>query len=347
MSDVPGKHGAGSRRGGVTIVDVARHAGVGVGTVSRVLNERKNVSEATIARVLEAIAETDYHPSRTARNLSLGRTHTIAVIIPFITSPSVAERLRGLLDPLSESDYEIALYDVGLPARREHSLSRLTRRGFADGAIVTSYRPADDLVERLDAAGTRVVLLDAAHPRLPHVAIDDVRGGRLAVEHLLALGHRRIAFLGDDAHRAGFTSSADRRAGYLGALAHAGVEPRPEYQECGAPEREVAHALTRRLLELPEPPTAIFAAADTLALGVLEAAGLAGIDVPGDLSVVGFDDLEVSSYVGLTTVRQPLQDSGRLAAEILLDVLASEEPPTRQIELPLEVIVRRTTGSIA
>ena len=327
----------------MTIVDVARRAGVGVGTVSRVLNDRKNVSEATVARVLEAIAATDFHPSRTARNLSLGRTNTIAVIIPFITSPSVAERLRGLLGQLSESGYEIALYDVGLPERRSLALERLTRRGFADGAIVTSYVPGDDLIDGFAATGTRVVLLDAAHPRLPYVAIDDVAGGRLAVEHLLALGHRRIAFIGDDAERDGFTSSADRRAGYLQALADAGVDAPPELQECGPTDREVAHLLVRRLLGLPEPPTAVFAASDTLALGVLEAARLAGVEIPGALSEIGFDDLEVSSYIGLTTVGQPLRESGRLAAELLLDVLATGEPETRQIELPLRIVVRRTT----
>jgi LacI family transcriptional regulator len=343
VSDFSGKPEE-PRRRGVTIVDVARHAGVGVGTVSRVLNDRKNVSEATVARVLEAIAATDYHPSRTARNLSLGRTHTIAVIIPFITSPSVAERLRGLLDQLSESDYEIALYDVGFPERRSWSLQRLTRRGFADAAIVTSYAPSDDLIDGFAAAGTHVVLLDAVHPRLPHVAIDDVRGGRLAVEHLLELGHRRIAFIGDDARPEGFTSISDRREGYLQALAAAGIEPRPELQEYRAIERHEAHRVSGRMLALAEPPTAIFAAYDTLALGVLEAARLAGVDVPGQLSVIGFDDLEVASYVGLTTVRQPLRESGRIAAEILLDFLAGGGHPIRQVELPLNVVVRRTTG---
>jgi LacI family transcriptional regulator, galactose operon repressor len=345
MTDPPARPEA-PRRRGVTIVDVARHAGVGVGTVSRVLNDRKNVSEATVARVLEAIAATDYHPSRTARNLSLGRTHTIAVIIPFITSPSVAERLRGLLDRLSESDYEIALYDVGLPERRSRSLARLTRPGFADAAIVTSHVPSDDLIDGFGAAGTHVVLLDASHPRLPHVAINDVRGGRLAVEHLVELGHRRIAFIGDDARPEGFTSIADRREGYLQTLAAAGIQPLPELQEYGAIERDEAHRIAGRMLSLAERPTAVFAAYDTLALGVLEAARLAGVDVPGELSVIGFDDLEVASYAGLTTVRQPLRESGRVAAEILLDVLAGREGAARQVELPLNIVVRRTTGRV-
>jgi LacI family transcriptional regulator len=346
VPEPPGRPEA-QRRRDVTIVDVARHAGVGVGTVSRVLNDRKNVSEAMVARVVEAIAATDYHPSRTARNLSLGRTHTIAVIIPFITSPSVAERLLGLLDQLSESDYEIALYDVGLPERRTRSLQRLTRRGFADAAIVTSYVPPDELIDGFAAAGTHVVLLDAAHPRLPHVAIDDVRGGRLAVEHLLGLGHRRIAFIGDDPRPDGFTSIADRREGYLQALAAAGIEPRPELQQYGAIERDEAHRVAGRMLALSDPPTAVFAAYDTLALGVLESARLAGVDVPGELSVIGFDDLEVAGYVGLTTVRQPLRESGQIAAEILLDVLAGSDHPARQVELPLSVVVRRTTDRAA
>jgi LacI family transcriptional regulator len=268
-------------------------------------------------------------------------------VIPFVTSPSVVERLRGLLQQLSSSSYEIALYDVAMPERRDAALRKLTHRGFVDGAIITSYRPDDELVDAFGAAGIRVVLLDAAHPRLPYIAIDDVEGGRLAVEYLLSLGHRRIAFLGVEAVRAGFTSSRDRHTGYLQALAKAGVEPRPAYQASGPAVRDTAHRLTKELLGLPEPPTAIFATSDTLALGVLEAANLAGVDVPGDLSVIGFDDIEVAPYVGLTTVRQPLNRSGVLAGDILLDALAVDQPENRQIVLPLEVVPRRTSRSIA
>ena len=161
------------------------------------------------------------------------------------------------------------------------------------------------------------------HPRLPRVVVDDVHGGALATRHLLELGHERIAFVGDtNDPRYGFVSSHRRREGYREALEAAGY-PRPARAGAVRPHgRQVAHRLTTELLSLPEPPTAIFAASDIQALGVLEAAGYEGIAVPDELSVIGFDDLEVAPYLGLTTVRQPLYESGRRGLERLLSVMA-------------------------
>lgn len=330
--------------GTVTIAEVARRAGVGIGTVSRVLNGGQSVSPDTLARVTSVIEELDYHPSPVARNLSLGRTQTLAVVVPFLTHPSVVERIRGLLQRVGHSRYEVIVFDVEAPDRRDESLRRLTRRGLADGAVIVSFRPDDALVDGLRAAEIPVVLLDAEHPALPYVAIDNVGGGHLAARYLIDTGHRRVAFVGDTARNPfGFTSSSDRRRGYEAALIEANLPLRPEYIREGAHGRHVAHRLTNELLKLEEPPTAIFAASDTQALGVLEAVELAGRGVPDDISVVGFDDIEVAAYVGLTTVRQPLYDSGVRAAELLLEALeeTADEPP--QELLPLELVIRRTT----
>lgn len=332
----------------LTIADVAQRAGVGVGTVSRVLNGGQRVSEKTSRRVRAVIEELDYQPSQVARNLSLGRTQTLAVIVPFLTAPSTVARLRGFLDRAAGAGYEVVLHDVEMPERRDLALAKLTRRGVADGGVIVSFRPDDGLVRGVTTAEMPVVLLDAMHPALPYVAIDNVEGGRLAARHLLDLGHERIAFVGDTArNRFGFTSSIDRRTGYLRALEEAGVPVRPEYLKEGLHARHVAHRLTNELLALPSPPTAIFAASDTQALGVVEAVTMAGLDVPGDLSVVGFDDIEVAAYVGLTTVRQPLHESGVRAADLLLEALeapAAVTPP--QEILPLDLVVRRTTRSL-
>jgi DNA-binding LacI/PurR family transcriptional regulator len=191
------------------------------------------------------------------------------------------------------------------------------------------------------------VLVDAPHPAFSGFVIDDVLGGELATSHLVELGHRRIAFVGDkppDPFR--FASSRDRTRGYELALAHAGIERRPEYVREGTQNPHVARSIAIDLLRLPQRPTAIFAASDAQALGVLEAARILGIRVPEELSVVGFDDVEVASYVGLTTVRQPLYDSGRRGAQLLLQLLSGEEPPgePRTEQLPLEVVVRSTTA---
>jgi DNA-binding LacI/PurR family transcriptional regulator len=326
----------------VTIADVARRAGVGVGTVSRVLNESPQVRPSTRERVEAAIDELDFRPSPAARSLSLGRTHSVGVVVPLVTSPSAMQRLGGFISVMTTSTYDVVLFDVEQPSRADEHLRRLSRGGGADGVLLVSLRPSDEQVERFVASRTPVVLLDGAHPRLAHVTIDDVKGGRLAARHLLDLGHRRIAYVGDAP--TGFGWESHRRTGYEQALRAAGVEPEPRLAREGVHAREVAQAQAAELLALPDPPTAVFAASDTQALGVLDAARQAGVPVPGGLSVIGFDDLEVAEVAGLTTVRQPLRDSGVRAAELLLELVAGRDVGARHEVLPLEVVVRGTTG---
>ena len=175
--------------------------------------------------------------------------------------------------------------------------------------------------------------------------IDDVRGGELATSHLVELGHRLIAFVGDkppDPFR--FASSRDRTLGYERALADAGIEQRPEFVREGTQSHQVARGIAIDLLRLPQRPTAVFAASDAQALGVLEAARILGIRVPEELSVVGFDDVEVAALVGLTTVRQPLFESGRHGAELLLQSLGGTPPASHVKTLPVELVVRSTTA---
>jgi DNA-binding LacI/PurR family transcriptional regulator len=330
--------------GPARIADVAAQAGVGIATVSRVLNGRANVAEGTRERVLEAIRALDYRPSSVARNLSLKRTLVVGVVIPFLTEASQVERLRGIVTALGTSAYDLALFDVESADRQQRAFRMLADAHRTDGLLVLSLIPPDQEVRRLHVSGIPCVLVDARHTALPSVVIDDVAGGVLATRYLAELGHRRIAFIGDkpsDPFR--FLSTRDRTTGYERALAAAGLPLRPEYVREGTQSRHVARGIAEELLRLPERPTAIFAASDIQALGVLEAARALDIRVPEDLSVVGFDDIEVASYVGLTTVRQPLYDSGRRGAELLLQSLAGS-PPALQVEtLPLDLVVRGTT----
>src|SRR6478736_9432411 len=212
-----------------TIADVATRAGVGVATVSRVLNSRSNVRPATRVKVLEAIEALSYRPSPLARNLSLRRTHVIGVVVPFFTSPSAVERVRGVAAALARSPYDLMLFDIESEDRREHAFRLFDRGDRSDGLLLVSLVPPDDEVERLRSARLPCVLVDAPHPAFPSVVIDDVRGGELATSHLIELGHRRIAFIGDkppDPYR--FASSRDRTRGYERALTAAGIEPRPD-----------------------------------------------------------------------------------------------------------------------
>jgi DNA-binding LacI/PurR family transcriptional regulator len=330
----------------VTIADVAAHAGVGAGTVSRVLNDSPRVSESTRARVLAAIEMLDYRPNPLARGLSRGRCETVGVVVPFFTHASAVERLRGVAAALDASQYDLVLFNVESPLHRDEHFATLTRRDRADGLLVMSLPPPPSSLARLAASGVPVVLLDARGEGVPAVVTDDVDGGRLATHHLLTLGHERIAFIGDDPDNPlGFTAGSRREEGYRKTMTEAGVSTPPGYVRHGPHVRSVARRIADELLARRDRPSAIFASSDTQALGVLEAARARGLDVPGDVSVVGFDDVEVSGYAGLTTVRQPLFESGRLGARVLLDALDEGHlPEPREHWLALELIERSTTA---
>jgi LacI family transcriptional regulator len=328
---------------------VAERAGVGIGTVSRVLNDSPGVAQDTRVRVRAVMQELGYRPSATARNLSLGRTQTLGVIAPFFTSPSVVERLRGIDDVVGGSAYDLTLFNIETAEQRRAALRRFARRDRVDGVIVISLPLTPAEVRALHRDRVPTVLVDVAHALLPNVAIDDVAGGALAAGHLLDAGHDRIAFVGDvEDNPFAFASSQRRLEGMRRALREAGVALPAIYVRRGPFGRESALALTRELLALRRRPSAIFAASDVQAFGVLDAAARAGLAVPGDLSVIGFDDIELAAAIGLTTVRQPLRESGRLGARLLLRALDGEETSSRaasSAELPeLEIVVRRTVS---
>ena len=332
------------RRSATTLADVAAEAGVGASTVSRVLNGGQ-VSARAKTRVLAAIDELGYWPSAGARSLVSGATGTLAVVIPFFTNPSSVERMRGIVAAVDATDYELIVCNVATPAQRDAYLGRRAPLDRSDGLLIVSLAPHDHEVEGFQRAGAPVVLLDTFHPALPSLRADDVYGGLLATRHLIELGHERIGFVGDKTDPGlGFVTSSRRRDGYRRALRDAGVSIERELEREGPHGRLVAHRLTRELLSLDEPPTAIFAASDTQALGVLEAAGFEGFSVPGDLSVIGFDDLEVAPYVGLTTVHQPLEDSGRRGIERLVGALGGDDAELHEERFDLELVVRRTTA---
>lgn len=327
-----------------TIADVAARAGVGASTVSRVLNDGQ-VSGKARARVLAAMSDLDYRPRASARSLVTGSTATLALVIPFFTHPSAVERMRGVLAAVDETDYDLVICNVANVGQRDEYLGPGAPLDRSDGLLIVSLAPHDDEADAFLRSGAPVVVLDAFHPRLPCLRIDDVAGGVLATRHLIELGHERIAFVGDrPVPGLGFVSSDRRRDGYRHALQEAGLPVDPELQRVGPHGRLVAHRLTRELLALDEPPTAIFAASDTQALGVLEAAGAEGFAVPDDISVVGFDDIEVAEYVGLTTVHQPLEESGRRAVERLVAALHDEDSRPHEERLELSLNVRRTTA---
>lgn len=330
-----------------TISDVAAHAGVGLGTVSRVLNNSPKVSGPTRARVLAAMEILDYRPSPLARGLSRGRAHTVGLLVPFFTHASAVERLRGVVAALHDSPYDLVLFDVETLVHRDEHFAALTRRDRADGLLVMSLPPPPHELAKLVDAGVPVVLVDARGDGVPMVVIDDVQGGRIATRHLRELGHRRIAYIGEEPDNPfGFTATTQREQGYVEVLAEAGISRDARLVRYSRHDRIAAQAAATKLLALRRPPTAVFASSDVQALGVLAAVAAAGMRVPDDLSVVGFDDIELSAYAGLTTVRQPLFESGRIGAEMLLGALEGEQAHHAGVrELPLELVVRTTTAA--
>jgi DNA-binding LacI/PurR family transcriptional regulator len=333
----------------ITIRDVARRAGVSAGTVSRSVAGRPGVHEATRQRVLTAVEELRYTPNLAAQRLSTGRNLAIAVIVPFFTSPSVSMRLNGAVSVLAGSPYDLLIHNVETPEQRAHCFQLIPHRRQADGVLIISLSPHDESeVASLARAEMPVVFIDADHPdvkRLPRVIVDDVAGGRAATEHLLDLGHRTIGFVGDIPDSPfHFTSSRDRRVGCRQALEAAGFRLRSEHCAEGEASRPAARRLAREVLATRERPTAIVAASDLQAVGVLEAARELGIAVPGQLSVIGYDDTEMAEVVGLTTIRQPLYRSGQRGMELLLETLRGQPRGDVREVLPSELVVRSTTA---
>ena len=332
----------------VTIRDVARQAGVSVATASRALNGNQVVTEPTRERIRTAAAELGFIPSPTARRLSLGRTMAVGVVTSYLTRPQAIERLRGIEQVFGDGELDLLVYNVESVQKRDHYLQTLVDPQRHDGLIVVSLPPPADVAVAIGQAQVPVVFIDVHVPSvrsLPRVVGDDVEGGAIAARHLLGLGHRKIGLVSDATEDPfGFTSSRDRTTGMRRELAAAGATLPDVWVGHAAHGRYEARDLALRMLRRKDRPTAIFAASDTQALGVLAAAHEAGLNVPDDLSVIGYDDTEAADYVGLTTIRQQLVESGRHGAELLLAEMAARSDPAHVVDLPPQLVVRSTTA---
>jgi LacI family transcriptional regulator len=325
-----------------TIYDVASEAGVSISTVSRALNSPGKVGEQTHRRVLAAVDALGFTPKPDAVAKARRGVGRVGVIAPYTSYPSVARRLNGILHAIGRKPLEVVLFDQESAAESPSPLlASLPVTGRLDGLIVVSLPLDEAVADRLTGLGLPTVLVDVRHPGFDSVHTDDSAGGRLAAEHLLKRGHQRFGFLGEAQRSDRYLSPSQRRFdGYRTALAEAGHDL--------GDVRLVRHrardalAAARELLSRQERPTAVFAADDTLAAGVLRAARDLGLTVPGDVAVVGFDDGELAEVMDLTTVRQPLEESGHAATERLIQQLDHRTTP-RDVALGLELIVRRTT----
>ena len=328
-----------------TLKQVAARAGVSFTTVSHVVNRSRPVSDAARLRVERAIADLGYYPSAVARALKTSQTRILGVIVPNISNPFFSELMRGIEDACLRGGYSVFLCNGDDDRERQgRSLDTLQERRVDGVVLATPTGPATALAKRIAAMNLKTVVVDRTIPGLEadNVRIDHTGGARLAVEHLLALGHRRIACLGGPA---GFAVSKARTAGWRKALERAGITPLDEWLVEGDFSAPAGHELTQRVLARSD-ITAVFASNDLQGIGALRAAAEAGRTVPRDLSVIGFDGIEMGAftYPALTTVGYPIRAIGETAANVLMDRIAGRSTAPTEVVVAPTIIRRESTG---
>lgn len=326
-----------------TIYDVAESANVSITTVSRFLNSPDKVNPETRARIIAAIDSLGFIPKAEARARAMKQAGRIGVITPFFTAPAFVQRMRGIASALPKEKYELVIYTVDSADHLRSYLSSLPITGYLDGLIIMSLMITDEEAERLNEHEMPAVLIEYPHDKMNCVEIDDLSGGRMATDYLIKKGHRRIAFLGDtDLPEYTIHPITQRLAGYRQALAKANISVPEEFVRLAPYTQDQTRKVATELLSLPEPPTAIFVATDFQALGVMKIARKLNIKVPEQLAVIGFDDLDMAELSDLTTISQHLDESGRLAVEILLSRINDPTRPVIHSHLPLTLIERET-----
>lgn len=335
-----------------TIIDVARAAGASIKTVSRVMNNERYVSAETRERVLKVMAELQFQPNKSAQSLKGDKSYLIAHVYGDPGGPYTGQIQMGLLTRFRDQGYHLLIEEIDYRGDDvEERVSKLVNQLNLDGVVLTApVTDNDTVIGVIERANIPYVRVTPQHERDggSSVRIDERAASNDLTMHLLAFGHRRIGFIKGPEHHAG---TRLRYSGYCDALREYGLEPDPEIIEQGGFTYRSALSCARRLLSLPEPPTAIVASNDEMAAAVLSVAHDRGLSLPGDLSVVGFDDIELAEMVWppLTTVKQPIQELADAAAEILVNVLTrkkqpGEAPPLAHRVLPHHVVIRRSTA---
>jgi LacI family transcriptional regulator len=330
----------------VTLKELAARAQVHPSTVSRVANHdpKLRIAPPTRLRIEALLRETEYRPNGVARGLKLRQTLVLAVVIPDITNPFFAALFRGVEDAASPRGYNVLLCNTdGSPGRQRSHLQSLHARR-VDGVIMASSFLKDPTVRWLRHQGVPYVLVNrfSDEGQDAFVGSDDLIGGRIATEHLVALGHRRVGHL---AGKPTVSTGVMRRRGYLAALSERGLRADPRLVvESGYTEDGGARA-AERLLALPDRPTAIFAVTDMTAVGAFGVARRMGLRIPEDVAIVGYNDIPLATRIvpALTTVHVPIHDFGAAAARLLLEQIETGEPSRRRVVFNPELIVRGST----
>lgn len=339
----PGSGSTGLTTHDVTIFDVADEAGVSYSTVSRVINNKDHVSPEKRERVLRAMAQLGYVANVQARSLAGGESRVVGLLVDYLSSSYMDEIIRGIDGALDAENYDLMLYTTHRRKTKESAyVTKLTRR-LADGLLLILPRNAAAYLDTLRQRQFPHVLIDylSDGQNVPSVSTTNFRGAYDAMTYLLSLGHRRIGFITGTME---FGCARERLDGYKAALKDAGIPIDPRLVCEGDFMQPQGYLGAQQLLSLSEPPTAIFASNDMMAFGVMEVARERGLRLPGDLSIIGFDDIPQAAHVhpALTTVRQPLEEMGRSAARLLLKYIAQPNAEVERIELPTEFVIRES-----
>jgi LacI family repressor for deo operon, udp, cdd, tsx, nupC, and nupG len=324
-----------------TIADVAKMANVSKATVSRVINNLP-VSAQTHRKVTAAMKKLNYRPNAQARSLTLGRTNLVGVVGPFTGGMFYGEMLNGIISQISGTDNFVTVYNTENAAHEEEIIYRLQTEQRVDGLIIITPRIVNDnLLKKFN--GLPIVVADGVMETAPSVVADSYGGAKLAVEHLINLGHCRIAMI--TGPKTSWESN-ERLRGYKDMLINEGIEYRDEYVYVASYDLETGRTAVQELLTVDPPPTAIFAANDLMAIGAMEFLREVKIRVPDDIAVVGFDNSILAPRVTptLTSVFQPIHEIGRVAARRLLDAIAKTETYPTQTILRCELVVRESCG---
>jgi LacI family transcriptional regulator len=327
----------------VTIVDVAREAGVSYTTVSRVLNNKTNVKPETRERVLLAMTRLGYVVDQRARSLAGGRSQVVGLLVHDLGTSYIGAIIRGIDAELAASQYDLMLYTTHRRKTRESAYVSTLSRGLADGLLLVLPRNPGAYLETLHLSHIPYVLIDhrGNSDEILAVTATNRQGGYTAAQYLIELGHRRIGHITGAPDQG---CALDRLAGYKTALEDHGITFDPELVQEGDFFQPQGYSCARALLDLPHPPTATFVANDVMAFGAMEAIRERGLRIPEDMSIVSFDDIPEAANVHppLTTVKQPLEEMGRIATRMLLERIKDPESPIERAELPTELVIRQS-----
>jgi LacI family transcriptional regulator len=335
----------------MNLEDIAKQAGVSRSTVSRVINNEPYVSEKTRTHVLEIIERLNFSPNHAARTLVTQRSRVIGVVIATTANVFFGDNsyfpmlLQGIAQSTNAEDYSMLLWLSRMDENREHFTQRITRNRISDGLLIASITDTDPLFDRLVSTTPHIVMVECPmrfRDRISYVTIDNVHGGQIATEHLIDLGHRRIAHI--TGHMT-ISDGQDRLMGYKRALESASIRFDPNLVTEGEFTYRAGYIAMKKLL--PHKPDALFAAGDTTALGAMQAIQEAGMRVPDDIAIVGFDDLDVAikATPQLTTIRQPIQEKGAVAARLLMDLIEGKAQNPHQVILPTQLVIRQSCGA--